>query len=73
MTRKGLDSSGCVLAVFPVLRSRPVVDPHLNGTKTQEWKKLTRSALKGVLNRVLFAYKSGRFAGSFLLLGIGFS
>ena len=35
-------------------------------------EKLTRSSLKGVSNRALFAYKNGRFASSFLLLGIGF-
>ena len=34
-------------------------------------KKLTRSSLKGFLNRAPF-YKNGRFASSFLLLGIGF-
>ena len=34
--------------------------------------KLTRSSLKGVSNRALFAYKNGRFASRFLLLGIGF-
>ena len=35
-------------------------------------EKLTRSSLKGFLNRPLFAYKNGRFASSFLLLGIEF-
>ena len=34
-------------------------------------EKLTRSSSKGFLKRTLFAYKNGRFAGSFLLLGIG--
>ena len=34
-------------------------------------EKLTRSSLKGFLNRALFAYKNGRFASSLLLLGIG--
>ena len=34
-------------------------------------EKLTRSSLKGLLNRALFAYKNGRFASSFLLLGVG--
>ena len=34
-------------------------------------EKLTRSSLKGFLNRALFAFKNGRFAGSFLFLGIG--
>ena len=38
----------------------------------QEWKKPTRSSLKGVLSSALFAYKNGRFASSFLLLGFGF-
>ena len=33
---------------------------------------MTRSSLKGVSNRALLAYKNGRFASSFLLLGIGF-
>ena len=33
-------------------------------------EKLTRSSLKGVSNRALFAYKNGRFASSCLLLGI---
>ena len=32
----------------------------------------TRSSLKGVSSRALFAYKNGRFANSFLLLGIDF-
>ena len=35
-------------------------------------EKLTRSSLKGLSNRALSAYKNGRFARSFLLLGIGF-
>ena len=35
-------------------------------------EKLIRSSLKGVSNTALFAYKDGRFASSFLLLGIGF-
>ena len=35
-------------------------------------EKLTRSSLKGFLHRALFAYKNGRFASSFLLLGVGF-
>ena len=34
--------------------------------------KMTRSSLKGVLNRALLAYKNGRFASSFPLLGLGF-
>ena len=34
-------------------------------------EKLTRSSLKGLSNRALFAYKSGRFTRRFLLLGIG--
>ena len=34
-------------------------------------EKLTRSILKGFLNRALFAEEKGRFASSFLLLGIG--
>ena len=34
-------------------------------------EKLTWSSLKGFLNRALFAYKNGRLASSFLLLGIG--
>ena len=34
-------------------------------------EKLTRSSLKGFLNRALSAYKKGRFASSFLLFGIG--
>ena len=34
-------------------------------------EKLTRSSLKGFFNRALFAYKNGRFASSFLLLGVG--
>ena len=33
-------------------------------------EKLTRSSLKGVSNRALFALKNERFAISFLLLGI---
>ena len=35
-------------------------------------QRLTRSSLKGVLNRALFAYNNGCFASSFLPLGIGF-
>ena len=35
-------------------------------------EKLTRSSLKGRSNRARFAYKNGRFASRFLLLGIGF-
>ena len=35
-------------------------------------EKLTQSSLKGLSNRALFAYKNGRFASRFLLLGIGF-
>ena len=35
-------------------------------------EKLTRSSLKGVSNRALFAYKNGCFASRFLFLGIGF-
>ena len=35
-------------------------------------EKLTRSSLKGVSNKSLFACKNGHFASSFLLLGIGF-
>ena len=35
-------------------------------------EKLTRSSLKGVSSKTLFAYKNGRFASSFLLSGIGF-
>ena len=34
-------------------------------------EKLTRSSSKGFLDRALFAYKNGRFASSFLLLGAG--
>ena len=34
-------------------------------------EKLTRSSLKGFLNRALVTYKNGRFASSFLLLGVG--
>ena len=34
-------------------------------------EKLTQSILKGVSNRALFAYENGRFASSFLLLGVG--
>ena len=36
-------------------------------------EKPIRSSSKGFLNRTLFAYKNGRFASSFLLLGIGLS
>ena len=34
-------------------------------------EKLTRSGLKGFFKRALFAYKNGRFASNFLLLGLG--
>ena len=36
-------------------------------------EKLTRSSLKGLSNRAIFAYKNGRFASRFLLFGLGFS
>ena len=35
-------------------------------------EKLIRSSLNGFLSRALFDYKNGRFASSFLLLGVGF-
>ena len=35
-------------------------------------EKLTRSSLKGLLNRARFACKNGHFTSSFLLLGIGY-
>ena len=45
---------------------------HQGKDVTSGVEKLTWSGLKGVSNRALSAYKNGRFASSFLLLGIGF-
>ena len=43
-----------------------------DGIENSGVEKLTRSSLKGLSNRALLAYKNGRFASRFLLLGIGF-
>ena len=43
---------------------------HFVSLKRSGVEKLTRSNFQGFSNRALFAYKSGRFASSFLLSGI---
>ena len=41
-------------------------------SKVSGVEKLTRSILKGLSNRALFAHKNGHFASRYLLLGIGY-
>ena len=65
MPSRGLGSC-CRVSVLG-MAERAQCRQHRSGVE-----KLTWSSLRGVSNRNLFAYKNGRFASRFLLLGIGF-
>ena len=73
LERFSISSDKCVvtIAIADHEKSRQSQKSSLISKEKSGVEKLTRSSLKGFLNRALFAYKNGGFASSFLLLGVG--